>query len=169
MTKTLILILTILVCSVSFSQKGHFIRVFDNNKNKIAKGQLLSVTDSSILISQSNTKQIMQISFSEIGYIRLRHSAGHAMLMTSLAVGAISGIIAAATAHNSSNQSVFLSEYSAPEGFILFGALVPILTSPFEIMIGTAASLTVRKISPINGDFNNWQIARNKLKAWLKK
>ncbi|HEX3024264.1 MAG TPA: hypothetical protein VHP12_03550 [Chitinophagaceae bacterium] len=166
--KTLFFIFTIFICSAILSQ-NHFVRIYDNNKNKIAKGQLLSVTDSSIFISQRGTKRVMKISFTAIGYIRLRHSAGHAMLMTSLAVGTISGIIAAATAHNSSDQSFFVSKYSAPEGFVLFGTVVPILIFPLEITIGSIASLTVKKINPINGDFNNWQIARKKLNAWLKK
>lgn len=164
--KMLFLILAMLTCNVILSQKNHFVRIYDNNKHKIAKGQLQSVNDSSIFIAQLSRELLTEIPFSKIGYIRLKRSAGHTIGMTTLYMASTYAILGLATG---TNDPKGWFSYTPVEGFVFFGVFGAIQGA----ITGTAAAgikgIIGKKIIIVKEDFNNWKSASKQLNGWLKK
>ena len=167
--KFLLLFLTSFICYCCFSQHGHFIRVFDSNNHKIAKGHLLQVTDSSIFLTKGNNKPASEIHYLKIGHIKLRHSFGHTFAMITVFNTGLTGAVGAATAHNSSDGSFFFPKYNAIEGFGIGSALGGIQGILMGSIVGLTKGITTKRITPINGDYNNWKIAKLQLNKWLVK
>jgi len=96
--KILILILALLSCGLFYAQKektkaAPFIRVYDLNGKKIAKGRIASLTDTS-LVTGPREKPV-NIDVSRIGSIKTKRSAGHNIFLGAVigtATGAILGI-----------------------------------------------------------------------------
>lgn len=82
----LTLILTITVCAQnnSFEDANVFVRVYDLQGNKIGKGDIVSISDTTLqLIKRHNTTDIP---VSDIGFVKTKYSGGNNIL-----IGAISG------------------------------------------------------------------------------
>ncbi|MBC7650415.1 MAG: hypothetical protein H7101_01555 [Deinococcales bacterium] len=167
--KVFFFIITLFISNIVFSQNRGFIRVYDNNKHKIAKGYLQKITDSSILLAQGNKRLLGEIHYSKIGNIKLRRSTGHAIAMVALANAAVYGILGAATAQNSSDANLFFSKYNTFEGLGMFGILGAVQGAIVGTVVGGTKSIIVKKITPINGDYTNWIIAKQQLSKWLIK
>lgn len=138
-----------------FSQE--FIRVYNNSGMKIAKGKLLSETDSSIEIKRGtryNTVLLEKVSF-----IKTKRSAGH-NIAVGTAIGAGVGVIAGIAASQAA-----LKNANDPLSFEGLGLAVAAVASP---IIGAAAGtvtgvLRKRKTFEINGDPDKWKEVREKL------
>lgn len=166
--KTGLLLLALFICYPCIAQKRHFIRVFDNNKHKIAKGYLQTVSDSSLSLTQPHSKKIIDIAYSKIGSIKLGYSTGHFIVLATLTCTIECGIVSFAVA-NYYIDRVFPHLIPPFEGF-LFGSKIGAI-SGFILgsTVGVIKSSTIRKIAPVASDFNNWQMAKAQLVEWLKK
>ena len=164
--KTTLLLLTILISNLCFSQSGHFIRIYNLQNSKIAKGYLKSISDSSITIILSGKKDTKEIHYSKIGFIRLRRSFGHTVAITTLVATLSSGLLGAATAHSSSGLCIICT----PTDGLIVGSVVGALGGAIGgSIVSGVKTISVKKITPINGDFDKWQIASKQLKDWMKK
>ena len=75
-----------------------FVRVFNENDNKIAKGRLVEITHNFIKLKKGN--RIIMIPSSSVFYIKTKRSKGHNILIGSLIGAAIPIISANQTANN---------------------------------------------------------------------
>lgn len=141
----------ILSCNV-FSQntsKTPFLRVFDLDGKKIAKGKLVQVTDSTLLLKKK--KETIHISFQNIGFIKTKRSLGHKVGM-----GTVIGASTMATLFaisNSGSSSNFVSS-SGASGLIV-GSVVG---APSGALVGVISSIIKKpKMIQINGNKDQWQ------------
>lgn len=152
--KTLLILLALILSFNAFAQdssKAPFLRVFDLEGKKVAKGRLIQVTDSTL--SLKNNRKTVDISFRDIGTIKTKHSIGNNFL-TGAAIGAGAfGILGVTT---SSNKG-FLS-HDPGQGLgagILIGA-------PLGSAAGGVFGLFKdRKTIEINGNEEQWNAFKN--------
>lgn len=160
--KSVIFILALFFSSFCFSQTNLFIRVYDLNNHKIAKGNLETISDSSITILQSAKKAAKEISYAKIGSIRLKRSFGHTVAMSTLITATTFGLLGTATASSvASNGLCFLC--TPTDGLAAGGLGGAVVGAVFGGIIGGIRSNNIIKISSINGDFVKWQTARQQL------
>jgi hypothetical protein len=158
--KTTLLLLTILISNLCFSQSGHFIRIYNLQNSKIAKRYLKSISDSSITIILSGKKDTKEIHYSKIGLIRLNRSFGHIVAITTLITTMSFGLLGAATAKSSTG----LCFVCTPSDGLIVGSVVGALSGAIAGgIVSGAKTISVKKITTINGYFDNWQIARKQL------
>ena len=147
--KILAFLFTILIAHNLEAQKSIFIRVYDLKGVKIARGHVLSATDTSVQLIREPTSILVR----DIGSIRTKHSSGNNILIGS-AIGAstmaIIGVVSA-------NPDEFLG-YTAGEGAlgglivgVPIGATIGALTIPFKNS----------KHYLINGDPEKWKAFRS--------
>jgi hypothetical protein len=133
-----------------------FVRLYDHTGEKIAKGDLMKGSDSSIEIKH----QHKDISFPvrQISLIKTRRSAGHSILIGT-AIGTVTGIVLIAAAGAADNPDPNIT--SDPS----FGLAIAGTAAPFAGAIsgGVAAVLRKRETIRINGDAEKWKTAREKL------
>ncbi|MCM8570627.1 hypothetical protein NE848_14620 [Gramella jeungdoensis] len=99
--KTLIFILGIIFTSQLFAQqtestlryKDTFVRVFDANGKKIAKGKIVNISDNTLSLKRG--KGYSEIPMDKINHIKTNHSAATSVLVPALAGVIIGGIIGA--------------------------------------------------------------------------
>lgn len=133
-----------------FAQRKTYIRVYDQNMEKIEQGWVISTTDTSVYL-----KDEKGITFSlpvnSIGKIKTRKS-GESIIITSTLVGAAAG---AATGLMMDNifgvmyNDINMDENAGLKSFALSGAACGLL---YGVIITSAT----RKKFIINGDINNW-------------
>ncbi len=157
------------ICNISNAQKNHFIRIYSNQKHKIAKGYLQKVSDSSIFLIQRRKNHVVEVHYYTIGYVKLRRSVGHTLAMVTLINAGIGGVIGAATSHNSSNSDFFFSNHNAIAGFAIGSTLSAIGGVMLGTVIGGTKGIVTPKIIPVKSNLNNWQTASKQLNDWLKK
>ena len=134
------------------------------NNHKIAKGNLETISDSSITIIQSAKKVATEVNYAKIGSIKLKRSFGHTVAITTLVTATSFGILGAATASNEGFCIICTPAEGLAAGGI-FGAAIGAVAS--SIVGGLRNDVT--KIGLINGDFGKWKTARQQLSVAMAK
>ena len=145
------LLITILLVTLTFSvsaQKSMFVRVYDLSGNKMHKGKVVSVTETSLQLK--TTENEVTIPASSIGMIKTKRSPGHNVAWGAALGGVTFGIICAATADKDD-----LFGYSGGEG-LGAGFLLGLL--PGGAIGGLTALLNKSVTYDIKGDLNNWKV-----------
>jgi hypothetical protein len=141
--KILAFVFMVLLAHHASAQKPVFIRVYDLKGNKIAKGHVLSVTDTSLRL----TEKTDNIRISSIGMIRTKHSAGNNIL-----IGSVIGISTMAIVGAASGGA---DSYYTSSGGALSGAVVGL---PLGAAFGGITILFKNsKTYLINGDSTRWK------------
>lgn len=128
------------------AQSSIFVRVYDMNGNKINKGTVIAITDSTLQIGKSNIIIIVK----NIGFIKTKHSFGNNILIGSAISG---GVFATVMAIGSTDKGGFLS-WTLSEG-ITAGLLAGAIYGP--IIGGVSAIFKHTTTFPINGSEKNWK------------
>jgi hypothetical protein len=130
------------------AQKAIFVRVYNINGKKINTGRVLAATDTSLQLKMEN-RDTVNISINTIGRIKTKRSAGHNVLMGSVAAAGAFAIYGAATA----DPDEFLG-YTAMEGAV--GGMV--LGIPVGAAIGGITVLFKKSGTfVINGNIEKWK------------
>ena len=148
----------LLVCISSFAQnelneKLLFVRVYDFNDEKISKGKVLMVTDSTLHLNTSNGIHILPIS--TIHTIKTKRSGGNNIL-TGATIGLFSGAVLGAT---TADPDAWFG-YTAAEGATgigIFGAIVGSAVGGITIAFKNSTTFV------INGKIEHWQLIKNYL------
>ena len=154
--KNLLFAIALVLSTTIYAQERNektypFVRVFDQLGQKINKGHIVSVDNTTLFLKSHN--QSVGISYLEIGIIKTKRSAGNNVLMGATIGGAAMGILGAATA----DPDGWLFNYSAGEGF----AMGTIFGGTAGSVLGAATiPLKNSKTFIINGDINNWNAFR---------
>ena len=133
-----------------------FIRIYNSHGQKIAKGKLLSWTDSTIEIKRGAKNDTLAIR--SISFIKTRRSAGHNIAVGTVigvGVGLVFGVISSSQSENDPN----------PNSWAGFGTGLAGIASPVAgaAIGGITAVLRKRKKIEINGDAEKWKVARSEL------
>lgn len=104
-------------CQNQTKENKMFVRVFDFEGKKMAKGYIIAANDSALELSRSNESKT--ISLKNINYIKTKRSAGSNVLMGSIIGAGTLGILGAATA----DPDAWIFGYTAAEGALGFGLL----------------------------------------------
>ncbi|RTL47304.1 MAG: hypothetical protein EKK39_14560 [Sphingobacteriales bacterium] len=142
--KTFTLLLFTLLTINIYSQKKEFIRVYNIEGRKIIHGRDYEITDTTIEFKNKHTI----IPYTEIGFIRTKHSFGH-----NIGVGSILGIAALGIFSFASNVQSDLFDKGTT--VVLFSTLVGAPSGAFVGAIYNGLKKTRR--FNINGDFEKWQ------------
>lgn len=152
--KTLLFSLALILSLNVFAQdksKTPFLRVFNLDGKKIAKGRLVQVTDSTLTLRKN--KETIDVIFSDIGIIKTKRSFGNNVL-TGAGIGA--GTVGLFGAISSPGSGYF--SYGPGQGLgagILIGA-------PFGAAAGGLLGLFKnRKTIEINGNEEQWKAFKN--------
>jgi hypothetical protein len=136
--KKLFLILVLLFGIGTYAQNGSdkspFIRVYNLEGQKISKGRINNISDTSLILQKN--KKIITIAVSDIGMIKTKHSTGNNFLM-----GAITG----------AGMGIILGAGSGDEDRGILG----VLGTPIG---GVTALFKNSEIYLINGDDSKWQV-----------
>lgn len=128
------------------SQSPLFVRVYDMNGNKLSKGRITNITDSSIQLAYSDHYILVK----NIGAIRTKHSFGHNVLVSTIVT---TGVFVTAMAIGSSDKGGFLT-WTLMDG-IAIGFIGGVIYGP---AIGAFSALFKNVITfPINGSEKNWK------------
>jgi len=144
------LLLLVLVCTVVYSQKRTFLRIYSITGSKFQKGYLAGTTDSSINIyKHGNT---LEVPASGIGFIKTKRSSGHTILLTELAIAIPIALLGVAV--GAANEVTIA-------GVGLFGfAVGSLIAVPAGALIaGSKESITFT----IEGNLANWRLQRKKI------
>jgi hypothetical protein len=145
--KLLIFLFFILLAYDAPAQKSNFVRVYDLKGHKTNKGEILTTTDTSLIL-QSGAKTVT-IPLARIGTIKTKRSAGNNIL-----VGSIIGTVVWATLGVASSDPDQFLGFSAGEG----AALGAIVGAPMGAAIGGITILFKHsKTYSINADATKWK------------
>lgn len=143
-------------------------RVFDRNNNKIYAGHLVSITDSSLFFVKNNVRKEVQVK--EIYKIKMKHSAGHPMLIGG-GISAVSlAVITAATAERDVNDgTIFGTVYDA---FNISPGAEAALSFLAGAAAGTAAGAIIGAVKKkpsfiIDNDIKTWGEVKSSLQQYL--
>ena len=143
--KSALIALTVFFVYAAGAQYSLFVRVYDLQGNKIYKGNVAIVTDSSLQLENSPTV----ISAKNIGLIKTKHSYGHNVLMSSAIIGGSFAIIGA---FGSFEKNSFPS-FTATQG-VGAGLVIGVIDG---IVIGSITALIKNsKTFSINGNEKKW-------------
>lgn len=133
MKSTILLCFTLLVATISFSQKKTFVRVFDENGKKIQKGFLVATTDSSLTLQLG--EKFSEIPINRVSVLKLGRSIGNTILISSLLFGTAFAIAGAVSADPSDLILTYTASEGAAAGFLggtALGVLTGSLFYPFN-------------------------------------
>ncbi len=152
-------ILFVLKSMNSLLQSKHFVRVFDSNNQKILKGKLIYVTNSSILVSTPT--QVVELHASEIELIKTNRSLGHYMFLSALVFSVVGFSMRLMESHPLSQLLIDTNIEKA--GIIAISAALP----------GALFGYAIREAKPprfivVNRDFNRWRKVNQSLKIWIE-
>jgi hypothetical protein len=142
----------LILCSSVFAQNAIenpkiFVRIYDLQGKKIAKGKVASVTDTSIRLIRGR-KKIDTIPASNIGLIKTKRSGGHNVLLGAAAGAVIIGVFVAS---DTTADNAFFSV----EGDILAGA---IMGGTVGVVLGGITGLSKNTVTyEINGEIDKWK------------
>lgn len=143
------LILGINVCAQNgFENTNLFVRVYDLQGNKIGKGKILSISETSLQLNRKG--ESVKIPVSSIGSIKTKRSAGNNVLIGAVTGATTMAILGAATAE----PDAWIFGYTAAEGATagaLGGALVGAAIGGITILFKNSKSYE------INGDKAKWK------------
>ena len=100
------------------ASKKSFVRIYNFEGKKIAKGNIIAVNDSLLILKKGSINK--ELNYEEIWMIKTRHSGGNNVLIGA-GIGATLGAIAGA-ASGDSNSGGF-SLWSPGEGALMFGIM----------------------------------------------
>ena len=149
----IIILLFMILGSIQLSSQNEirerkiFVRVFDFEDKKIAKGYLRVVTDSTLELSRSS--EYLSIPLKNINYIKTKRSTGSNALIGSITGATIIGILGIATA----DPDAWLFGYSAAEG-ALAGGLIGAIGG--GVIGGITSIFKNSKTIYIEGDSMKW-------------
>jgi hypothetical protein len=149
--KIAVFVISLILCTSVFAQNAIenpkiFVRIYDLQGKKIAKGKVASVTDTSIRLIRGR-KKIDTIPASNIGLIKTKRSGGHNVLLGA-ATGAV--IIGVSVASDTNEDNAFFSV----EGDILAGA---IMGGTVGVVLGGITGLSKNAVTyEINGEMAKW-------------
>lgn len=129
------------------SKKADFVRVYNMQGKKIAKGKILSIADAFLVLKSNKSSKI---ALSDIGYIKTKRSAGNNVLTGATVTAAFGAVLGASTA----NPDAWIFGYTAGEG-----AAMGIIGGAFlgSAVGGITAIFKNSKTYIINGDRTNWE------------
>jgi hypothetical protein len=137
-----------LSCNVC-AQKSIFVRIYNLTGERINKGQVLAVTDSSLQLEGKEAS--INIPVSQIGFIKTKRSAGNNLFKGSIIGASTMAILGAAT----SDPDAIILGYTAGEG-AASGVLIGL---PVGAAIGGLTILFKNsKTYLINGDLMKWRV-----------
>ncbi len=148
--KILVLTLALLSCTTFYAQKeinkpAPFVRVYDFNGEKISKGRISRITDTSLVVSRGD--KTVNIELQKIDFIKTKRSAGNNILWGA-AIGAGTGAILGLA---SGGEDEWWGKGEGAGGFgLFFGA----------VGAGIGAITAVFKKSntfSIEGDISKWE------------
>lgn len=151
--------MTLLLCTVVLSFAGPmelqsqnttkdlFIRVYDMQGKKIAKGYVLSMAEDFLVLKSRKSPKIM---LNDIGYIKTKRSAGHNVLVGATTAGVLMAGLGAATA----DPSDWIFGYTAAEGAAIGLAGGALIGSAIGGLTSFAKN---SRTFVINGDSTNWK------------
>jgi hypothetical protein len=144
------LLLVSLGCSV-FAQKSIFVRIYDLKGKKIYRGDVYTVSDSSL--SLIGKKAPVNIPVSVIGSIKTKHSVGNNILVGSI-VGAVTvGIVGAASVDPNPDE-FSIGPQTAGEGAV--GGVI--IGAPIGAALGGLTYVFKNAdFFPVNGDPVKWK------------
>lgn len=153
MKQAILSILVFFFIALAVAQKKTFLRIYNQEGKKIAKGFFAGTADSMLMLaSGKNFKHIM---FSEIGTIKTKRTVGHTIAAVAGTAAVLVAIISVA---NSGGDSWF--SYSAGEG--LAAGLV--VGAAAGLIPGTFAGLLKNSLSyKVNGKYDDWIKAKTEL------
>ena len=157
--KILIVILLLSFSSNLLGQDSVFVRVFDLKGNRISKGYVRTVTDSSLQLKGAET----DIKVHNIGFIKTKRSGGNNVIAGSL-IGMVTGAIVGAASSgsgSSANSGTSAFQYNVG-GFDDAGGLAAAAGAMAGLGIGAAiGGLTALTKNPkhylVNGDSTKWK------------
>ena len=136
--------LTLLILTlISLNVYAQFVRVYDLKGSKISKGQISLITDTALQLK--NHTDI--IPFSEIGFIKTKHSFGHNSLVGGIIGAGIFGIATAVSYSAGSFLDPGLEALGAAVFGFFSGTIIGAITNVFK------KTETIE----INGDLNKWE------------
>ena len=140
--KKIALLITTLIC---INVHAQFVRVYDLKGNKISKGQISLITDTTLQLK--NHSDI--ITFNEIGFIKTKHSFGHNSLVGGIIGAGILGLSTAVLYRSGSFLDPGLGLAALGAGVFGFfsGTIIGTITNVFK---------QTERIE-INGDLNKWE------------
>ena len=125
-----------------------FLRVFNMEGNKIAKGKLMFFNDSVMYLKRS--RDLYPVHYSDIGRIKTKRSGGNAILSASMVGTGIGVLIGVSTA----DPDAWILGYSQGEGALGFGLVGGVLGAGIG-GIGAAAKKPIT--FEINADSVKWE------------
>jgi hypothetical protein len=151
LNKMIIFLLLVLLSYSVYAQKSIFVRIYDLRGRKIYRGDVYTVSDSSLSLIGKTAP--VNIPVSMIGSIKTRHSAGNNVLIGSI-IGATTGSIIGAASADPHSEGFSIGPQTAGEG-ALGGILIG---APLGAAVGglTAVFKNV-DIFSINGDRLRWK------------
>ena len=145
------LLITILLVTLTFSvsaQKSVFVRVYDLSGNKIHKGKVIAVTETSLQLK--STENEVTIPANSIGMIKTKRSPGH-----NVAWGAALGGVAGSIYGASTADPDKILGHTSGEG-IWAGFLIGML--PGGAVGGITGLLKKSVTYDIKGNLDNWKV-----------
>ncbi|WP_298237848.1 hypothetical protein [uncultured Algibacter sp.] len=125
------------------SNNPPFVRVYNIEGKKIAKGKIVFLSDSTLGLKKSN--KLKEVPVKQIGKIKTKHSGGHNVLMGSLFGASFGAILGVSTADPDA-----LLGYTAGEGALALGALGAVGGAAIG---GMTAGFKESETFIINGDY----------------
>jgi len=143
------LILSIHISAQEGTEKANiFVRVYDLQGKKISKGNILSISDTSLQLK--GKREPMKITVNSIGLIKTKQSAGNNVLIGALSGASFFGLLGAVTA----DPDALILGYSAGEGAAA-GAFIG--GTAGATIGGITALFKNSKSYKINGDELKWK------------
>ncbi len=172
MKKMITACMSLLIVYSCIAQKsGAFVRVYDSNNKKIYKGSLYALTDSSMILL--HRKDTVAISATKIGVIKMRHTFGHTVALTTGTTAVTLALVGTftgkeqttATTLNEAISNLFFA-YTPAEGARGGFALGAIAGAVTGSIISGARN---RPIVIVSNSLDKWKEAKEFLKKYLPK
>lgn len=162
--KKIIIVSLAFVCFLTASAEAQskFIRIYSSAGTKIAKGQLVAISDSGLTIYSKDKYE--DIPYQNISYIKTRHEIGNGALVGALSVGVPVAILGAADGASSKKGTYDINFFTGGE-LALFGFIAGGITGSLAGM-GISA-LQTRKTFFINGNQEGWVKAKAQLQLLM--
>lgn len=124
--------------------KNLFVRVFDMQGNKIAKGVIVSWSENGLVLQQN--KKSTEVPFNNISKIKLKRSGGH-----HIGIGALFGATVGGVFGLTTDDGLWLSQGENSAAMAIVGAMLG------SALGGVSAALKENKTLLIEGDISNWE------------
>lgn len=158
-----LLALVMLIYTPADAQKKIFLRFYDFSGHKFEKGQLVSTTDSFIVVFRDTV--LIQVPISSIYSIKTKRSYGHNVLVSSFALAGAGGIIGYAIGDPKSDANDYsFGDYSSKDFTTFTGAFLGSLSG---ILAGALISGGTQTFV-INGDQEIWKRISKQITARRK-